>query len=115
MTPGLIRTEFGDGYVIVRFETDAIETPDQVHQAGGEILKAAADREGERVVVDFSELTKLASIFLGRLTLVNGALSERGVELRLCGLNPQMAEVVTICRLDRILKLYPTLEEALAP
>lgn len=65
-----------------------------------------------RVVVDLSETTFVDSSGLG--AMVGGLKTARqaGGDLRIAGAGEQVRTVLSLTNLDRILKAYPTVEEA---
>lgn len=65
-------------------------------------------------VVDLSDATFIDSTALGVLTGRLKALREDGGSLVLAGANPMLRRTIEISGLDRTLKAYPTLTDALA-
>jgi anti-sigma B factor antagonist len=61
-----------------------------------------------KVVFDLSELDYVDSMGVGILVMCSGKLTRAGGELRMASLQPRIAELIKITRLDQIFRLYPT-------
>ena len=62
----------------------------------------------KKVVFDLSELDYVDSTGVGILVMCGGKMKAAGGELRLASLQPRIAELIKITRLDQIFRLYPT-------
>jgi anti-sigma B factor antagonist len=62
----------------------------------------------KKVVFDLSELNYVDSMGVGILVMCSGKLKRAGGELRMASLQPRIAELMKITRLDQILCFYPT-------
>jgi serine/threonine-protein kinase RsbW len=88
---------------------DAIST----QQAIGDVYRAIADGD-RQILLDLSQVTFLSSSGMRALLLVRKELlSHKGGELRLCALQPQVAEVFTLTGFTRVFEIHQTREEAL--
>ncbi len=70
-------------------------------------------RRPRRLVVDLAGLTFIASLGLTLLLGLRMAIHHDGGEFRIAGASPSIAGVVKRCRLDRILPLYASVQEAM--
>jgi anti-sigma B factor antagonist len=77
------------------------------------LLRLADDPGRARMVLDFREVEALSSIVLAALLSLRKALQAQGGRLALCGLRPNIREVFAITGLERLLRIYPTEQEAL--
>lgn len=79
-------------------------------------LKTAVDREvGEGrtlVVVDLAATTFMDSSGLGALVGGLRAARAAGGDLRIAGVGPQVRTVLELTTMDRVLRPYPTVEDA---
>ena len=66
-----------------------------------------------KVIIDFGEVTFLSSAALGPLKRLGVELRAAGNDLRLCCICPEVLEVFTITKLDRLFQIHNTLQEAL--
>jgi anti-sigma B factor antagonist len=62
----------------------------------------------KKVVFDLSELNYVDSTGVGILVMCSGKLKRAGGELRMASLQPRIAELMKITKLDQILCFYPT-------
>ncbi len=73
-----------------------------------------AETERPRFVVDFTDVKEMSSSILGVMMSVNLKICRSGGELRLCGIRRALLDVLRLMRLDTILNIDPTFDEALA-
>lgn len=76
------------------------------------ILHADAFHDLKQVVLEMSALTRLDSSGLGLLVRYANSLRHRGGDLRLAAPAPHVMEVIHLTRIDSILKIFPTEDEA---
>lgn len=67
-----------------------------------------------RLVVDLSDTVFLASAGMAALIRLDRAARENGGELRVAGCNPEVLRTLKLVKLDTILKVFPTVKEAIA-
>lgn len=67
-----------------------------------------------KVLADMSQVTFVASLALRMLLTNLKAVQPLGGDLRLAGLQPQIAEIFRKSRFDTLFKIYPDRESALA-
>ena len=67
---------------------------------------------GNRVVLDMSELQFVDSSGLGALLSLLRRLSSEGGDLRLAGVTPSVAALLSLVRLDQIIGIHESSEEA---
>jgi len=101
------------GVKLVRMRTEALRTEAEV-EALGRGLMGLAEEPGTRVVLSFLGVKHLTSLVLGRLIHVHKRLAESGGELRLADIHPQLFEIFSITRLDRLFKIFEREDEAVA-
>ncbi len=77
-------------------------------------LRSAVRNGGRWLVVDLSAVTFLSSSGLRALLLLARELRKNGGDLRLCALQPQVAEVFHLTGFNQIFELYPSRQEAAA-
>lgn len=101
------------GVKLVRLRTEALRTEAEV-EALGRGLMGLAEEPGTRVVLSFLGVKHLTSLVLGRLIHIHKRLAESGGELRLADIDPQLFEIFSITRLDRLFKIFEREDEAVA-
>ena len=66
-------------------------------------------RDGQRkVVFDLSDLTYIDSAGIGIIVMCCGLMQAAGGELRLASLQPKIAELMRVTKLDTLYHFYPT-------
>jgi len=99
---------------VVNFRTSSILDALQVQQIGEALYDLVDTRALTKIVVDFSDVKFLSSSALGVLiTLHKKAAAIKG-RVVLCGLRPELRRVFEISRLDKLLDLHETEEQARA-
>ena len=62
----------------------------------------------KKVVFDLSELNYVDSSGIGIIVMCCGKMRVAGGEVRLASLQPRVAEVMKVTKLDQIMQFYPT-------
>jgi anti-anti-sigma factor len=104
-------------HTIVEFQTPSLMSPLELEQIGAGLFKLVQGGKPERLVLDFSKVKYLSSQAIGIILTLNKMLtgtSAGGENLALCGIGPQLMQLLKITRLDRILNIKPTQKEATA-
>lgn len=99
-----------DGVVILKFLPGLIigrESIDRVE----EVVAATGDSPG--VLLDFSLLRFLSSLFLGMLIRVHLRMAAAQRVLKICGLRPEAREVFRVTKLDQVFDLQVDQQSAL--
>lgn len=95
-----------------------IELPARLNAAGiatiEQELADTIDRHRGKVLADMSEVNFVASLALRMLLTNLRTIQPLGGDLRLYGLQPQIAEIFRKSRFDTLFKIYPDRETALA-
>lgn len=65
-----------------------------------------------RLVLEMHEVEFLPSVLMGQLVMLHKRVLQNDGALRLCGLSPQCAEALHICRLDQALPHFDCREDA---
>jgi anti-sigma B factor antagonist len=95
-----------------------VELPPRLDAAGVAAAEArlteAVTTHGGKVLVDMSQVTFVASLALRMLLTSLKAVQPLGGDLRLAGMQPQIAEIFRRSRFDTLFKIYPDREAGLA-
>ena len=106
-----VLTETMSECLVVRLKTKVLEDRD-LNLVTDLIAPASPTAGVKAIVLDLSHVQFLPSLALGVLMKWNDACKRRQQELRLAGILPQVRDVFRITRLDRILHLCDSVEEA---
>ncbi|MFP4144885.1 MAG: STAS domain-containing protein [Phycisphaeraceae bacterium] len=102
---GVTRIEFVDRNIL---EEAAIQ------QIGEEIASLIEPQASPKLLIDFTNVEHLSSAALGTLINVSNRIREKGGQLRLANIDPQIYEVFVITRLNKLFQIHDSNEEALA-
>ena len=72
------------------------------------------EADSAKFVLDFVNVGHMSSSALGMLITLHKRVHQRGGQLRLCNIRPSIYEVFVITRLNEILQIYPSRQEAVA-
>jgi anti-sigma B factor antagonist len=105
------------GRTVVEFQTSSLMNPLELEQIGAGLFKLVDEDKSGRLVLDFGKVQYLSSQAIGIILTLNKKLtgtSAGGDNLVLCGVGPQLMQLLKVTRLDRILTIKPTQKEAVA-
>jgi anti-sigma B factor antagonist len=98
---------------IVEFKTTSLMDPMILEEIGRELYRLVDEEDRRRVVLDFEQVQYLSSQAIGIILTLNKKLASlKNSKLVLCGVGPKLLELLKITRLDRILTVKPTQQEA---
>ncbi len=103
----------GDVLTIALTDPKILDAPliEQIHL---EITKILGETEQRKVLLDFREVKFLSSAALGMLILVNKMCKEYKINLKLCNIEPDIAQIFKITSMNKIFAIYKTAEDAFA-
>ena len=99
---------------VVEFTNNKILDEANIAEIGQTINALVDERENPKVLLDFSNVDHLSSAALGMLINANNRIKQRNGQLRLASIKPQIFEVFVITKLNKLFKILPAREEALA-
>jgi anti-sigma B factor antagonist len=100
----------GDAKIVVVLRRFDAYTASQVETELTKLLAEGA----KKVVCDFNQTEYLASAGLRVLITASKSMARAGGKMVLCCVKPYVMEVFEISGLNRIFKMYPTIDEAVA-
>ena len=104
-------------HTVVEFQTPSLMNPHDLERVGAGLFRLVDEEKNRNLVLDFAQVKYLSSQAIGVILTLNKKLSGNpggGDTLILCGVGPQLLQLLKITRLDRILTIKPTQHEALA-
>lgn len=107
-----IKTE--NDVLIVLFKQASIGGIGGVEKIAETLRSLIQDREGIRMVVDFSNVCFFSSQMLGLLVDIWRRIKDNGGTLLISGINPQLTRVFRITHLDRLFEFYDSSEAAVS-
>jgi anti-sigma B factor antagonist len=98
-------------FKIVTFQTSSLMNSVDLGRLGTE-LEQLADEANGRLILDFTKVETFASQAIGIIVSLHKKVSAiAGGQLVLCGISPQLTQLLKITRLDRLLKVLKTYNE----
>lgn len=108
-----LRVKRGDGVVQVEFVDRNILDEGNIQTIGDEIGSLIEAEATPKLVISFENVEHLSSAALGTLITINNKVRAKGGQLRLSNIDPQIYEVFTITRLNKLFQIHATLPEAM--
>jgi anti-sigma B factor antagonist len=104
-----IRGEF----TVVEFQTASLMNAGELERISKALNDLVENDRSGRVVLDFTPVRQLASQAIGIIvSLHKKTAAVKGGKLVLCGLSPQLLQLLKITRIDRLLKIVKDQKEA---
>ncbi len=111
---GSYSTETIDGTLVVQFTQSSLVFPEQLRSMESDLKSPSDELQHRPVVFDFTGVGHISSFVWGELVRLNKMLRESGRRLRLCNLSEHLREALDAMKLDQILAVFATREDALA-
>jgi anti-anti-sigma factor len=80
----------------------------------GEAVRTLLEKGSHRIIINFSKVTYLDSSGVGELVGCYTSIKNKGGELRICGMNARIFNLITMTSLHSVFDVKETEEEALA-
>lgn len=106
-------TEDGD-VVRVRFLERNILEESNIQQIGEHLIRLVDQATPPKLLINFDQVEHLSSAALGTLITINNRVRQKGGQLRLSNIDPQIYEVFVITKLNKLFQIYDDAEEARA-
>ena len=97
---------------VVEFRTESLMNPLDLERLNSSLMNLVDGEQRRQLILDFSPVKYLSSQAIGVILTLNKKLAGSGA-LTLCGVGPQLLQLLKITRLDRILTIKPTQQDAL--
>lgn len=100
-----------DGVLLLSIRGDFLCEPDQL--IFQDRIRALAASGQNHIVIDLGRVKFVNSCCLGSLVSALTTLRRANGDLRIVGVNETVMKILSLTRLDKILAIYPSLDEAL--
>jgi anti-sigma B factor antagonist len=98
--------------VQVEFTTRKILDEANIAEIGEQLTAIVEKEDRPRIIISFAAVDHLSSAALGTLITINNKVKQKSGQLRLSDINPQIYEVFNITKLNKLFRIYPTMQEA---
>lgn len=109
-----IKGHVTDGTAVIEFIVNRLREMTDVQKTIEEIESVAYNYDVQVLVLDFKRLRFMTSAFLSRLVALNKGLKQAGIELRVCEMQPEVERAFRICKLQKVIPIFPDREKATA-
>jgi anti-sigma B factor antagonist len=100
--------------VVVEIVTPSLQDQAELAALGADLYRLVDEQDNRRLVVDFGQVKFISSQAIGILAQLHKKTAAlKGGLLILCNLSPTMLGLLKIVRLDKVIAITPTQEEAL--
>src|SRR5688500_10829165 len=100
-------------YSVVEFRTPSLMDPIILEEIGTELYRLVDEEDRRKLVLDFERVQYLSSQAIGIILTLNKKLTPlKYSKMILCGVGPKLMDLLKITRLDRILTIKPTQQDA---
>jgi anti-sigma B factor antagonist len=106
-------SEVGD-VTVVRFVDRKILDEGNIQEVGQELFSLVEQENRQKILLNFSTVDFLSSAALGKLITLDKKVKAQGGQLKLSNIRPNIYEVFTITRLDKLFDIRPDEADALA-
>jgi anti-sigma B factor antagonist len=109
-----LRVSKSDGITRVEFVDRNILDEANIQQIGEEVGELIDNDPMPRLLISFANVDHLSSAALGTLINIHNRIKNKGGQLRLTQIDPQIYEVFVITKLNKLFQIYDTVEDATA-
>ncbi len=107
-----LRVRKEDGVTRVEFVDRNILDEANIQRIGDEVTQLIEADPTPKLLISFSNVDHLSSAALGTLITIHNRIQEKSGQLRLANIAPQIYEVFTITKLNKLFEIHETEEEA---
>ena len=111
-TESRLRVAEGGGVTRIVFLDKNILEEASIQKIGDEISALIDDSPNPKVLINFENVEHLSSAALGTLITVNNKVRQKGGQLRLTNIDPQIYEVFAITKLNKLFQIHDDAEAA---
>jgi anti-sigma B factor antagonist len=110
-----LQTQETDGIVVALFTESKILDEAKIQKIGSELIAAAenAANAEKKLLLNFSGVGFMSSAMIGKLVLLNKKCKTDGIDLKICNISPNVAEVFKIMKLNKVFDIYKSEEKGL--
>ncbi len=92
----------------IQFQTESLMNPSELERIGGSLNQLVDEQKHHHLLLDFTKVKYLSSQAIGIVLTLNKKLGQvKGSSFALCGVGPQLMQLLKITRLDRMLNIQP--------
>ncbi len=114
MDMGSLQIQENDGVLVVNLAESKILDEAKIQKIGEELLEAAQRAStGKKLLVSFRGVGFMSSAMIGKLVLLHKKCKKDAIDLKLCEISPNVAEVFKIMKLNKVFDIQKDEEKAI--
>jgi anti-sigma B factor antagonist len=113
MAAEFLKVEIIADIAVVNFKVKRILDEPTIQAIADQLFSLVEDENRRKLLLNFEGVEYMSSAALGKLINLHKKLTGLKGKLAMCTVIPQIMEVFTITKLDKIFKIFPTEEVAL--
>ena len=98
---------------VVQFKTESLMNPLDLENMNTSLMNLVEVDGHRQLILDFTPVKYLSSQAIGIILALQKKLGQLDGKLVLCGVGPQLLQLLKITRLNLVLKVVPSQKEAL--
>jgi anti-sigma B factor antagonist len=102
-----------DGVLIVGFGTGKLLDEAVIQQTGKELVEIVGQASEKKLLLTFHNVSYMSSAMLGRLVMFLKKCQQEGVDLKVCSIDPSIAEIFKITNLNKMFDIQKDEQKAL--
>ncbi len=108
----VMHQSYGDGLRLVAIAASHLREEAVINQVAADLTKLADLDFKPKMVVDFTAVEYMASLFIGKLVALQKHVNESKGRVVFCCFRPAILEIFKITQLDKVFALYPDQKQA---
>jgi anti-sigma B factor antagonist len=108
------RVKVSDGVAIVTFNTSYLQTEETIKDVGEELFNLVEKKKYDRILISFQGVRFVSSSMLGQIVKLQKLMVKSKGRLKICGVSPDLKDVLRASQLDRLLQVHDDETAALA-
>ena len=103
-----------DGVLIVGFANSKLLDEPVIQQVGNDLMTTAANAsDGQKILLTFHGVSFMSSAMLGRLVQFSKVCKQRGANLKVCSISPDIFEIFKLTKLNKVFDVKKDEKKAL--
>jgi anti-sigma B factor antagonist len=94
-----------DDILLVYFQEKGLIDESRIQSIGQDLINLVNNGTQNKIVLNLENVSLMSSAMIGKLILFGKKCKSASVDLRLCGINPNIREVFDLMKLEKIFKV----------
>jgi anti-sigma B factor antagonist len=102
-----------DGVLVVGFSSGKLLDEPVIQQVGKELADIVSQASDQKILLSFHGVNYMSSAMLGRLVMFLKKCQQQDVQLKVCSIDADIAEIFKITKLNKMFDIYKNEQKAL--